>query len=208
MRKLVLYSGAMARVGLREQKKAETRAALSKAALDLAGQHGLDAVTVDAIAERAHVSARTFRNYFSSKEDAILALLEDVHRQVADTLALRDPDEHVLDSLAAAVSELVSSADAVDRTVSVVRLVSQYPSLIARTMVAHDAMTARMVAEIGRRTGTDPHTDLYPRLVYHACSAVTAAIVEMLAESPPPTESAEALVHRGFAQLRNGLAGP
>ncbi|CAN5694856.1 TetR/AcrR family transcriptional regulator [soil metagenome] len=198
----------MRQTGLRELKKAETRAALSKAALDLATEHGLDAVTVDAIAERAHVSSRTFRNYFSSKEDAILALLEDVHRLVADTFDSRDPREHVLDSLAAAVVELVASSEVVDRTVNVVRLVSQNPALIARTMVAHDTMVARMVAEIARRTGTDPDRDLYPRLVYHAGSSVTAAILELLAAEEPPAESAEALVRNGFAQLRAGLAGP
>lgn len=196
------------KTGLREQKKAETRAALSKAALDLATEHGLDSVTVDAIAARAHVSSRTFRNYFSSKEDAILALLEDVHRRVADTLDARDPDEHVLDSLAAAVLELFTSAEAVDRTVSVVRLVSQTPPLIARSLVAHDAMTTRMVSEIARRTGTEPDLDLYPRLVYHAASSVMAAILDFLAAAPPDAPSAESLVRNGFAQLRGGLAVP
>lgn len=194
--------------GLREQKKAETRAALSTAALDLATEHGLDSVTVDAIAERAHVSSRTFRNYFSSKEDAILALLEDVHRRVADTLEARDHDEHVLDSLAAAVLELFTSAEAVDRTVSVVRLVSQTPPLIARSLVAHDAMATRMVSEIARRTATDPMTDLYPRLVYHAATSVMAAILDFLATAPPDAPSAESLVRNGFSQLRAGLAVP
>ncbi|MET0900928.1 MAG: TetR/AcrR family transcriptional regulator [Mycobacterium sp.] len=198
----------MGQIGLRQQKKADTRAALSTAALDLATQHGLHAVTIDAIAERAHVSSRTFRNYFSSKEDAILALLEDVHRLVADTFDSRDPDEHVLDSLAAAVLKLVASSGVVDQTVSVVRLVSQHPALIARTMVAHDTLVTHMVSEIARRTGTDPHHDLYPRLVYHAGTSVTAAVFELLAASPPPDASAEALVRNGFAQLRSGLPGP
>ena len=195
----------MGRTGLREQKKADTRAALSRAALDLAIEHGLDAVTVDAIAERAHVSTRTFRNYYSSKEDAILALLEDVRQLVADTFDSRDPREHVLDSMAAAVLKLVGSEDVVDQTVSVVRLVSRDPALIARTMVAHDTMVTHMVSEIARRTGTDAARDLYPRLLYHAGSSVTAAILELLAASPPPELSAEELVRNGFAQLRAGF---
>lgn len=198
----------MSKTGLRELKKAETRAALSRAALDLAMERGLDGVTVDAVAERAHVSSRTFRNYFSSKEDAILALLEDVHRRVADSFGARDPQEHVLDSLAAAALELFASADTVDRTVSVVQLASRHPSLLARTMVTHDAMSTRMVAEIARRCGADPDRDLYPRLVYHAVGSVIEAVLALLAAAPPGADTAEALVRSGFEQLRTGLAGP
>ncbi|WP_344084532.1 TetR family transcriptional regulator [Nostocoides veronense] len=58
--------------GLRERKKRETRLAIHRAALELAVEFGLDGLTVDAIAERAGVSARTFFNYFPAKDDAIL----------------------------------------------------------------------------------------------------------------------------------------
>lgn len=40
--------------------------------MELAVEFGLDGLTVDAIAERAGVSARTFFNYFPAKDDAIL----------------------------------------------------------------------------------------------------------------------------------------
>ncbi|MEU6076721.1 TetR family transcriptional regulator [Micromonospora sp. NPDC047074] len=78
--------------GLRERKKAATRLALHEAALRLATEHGLDRVTVEAVADAANVSRRTFSNYFSSKEEAIFhgdavrlrRLLELVRRQPAD----------------------------------------------------------------------------------------------------------------------------
>ncbi|MEH1099616.1 TetR/AcrR family transcriptional regulator [Micromonospora sp. CPCC 205561] len=79
-------------IGLRERKKAATRLALHEAALRLATEHGLDGVTVEAIADAANVSRRTFSNYFSSKEEAIFhgdavrlrRLLELVRRQPTD----------------------------------------------------------------------------------------------------------------------------
>jgi len=58
--------------GLREIKRKETRAALKKAAIDLALELGPEQVTVEQIAQQAHVSVRTFFNYFASKEDAWL----------------------------------------------------------------------------------------------------------------------------------------
>ncbi|MFC7760808.1 TetR/AcrR family transcriptional regulator [Catellatospora bangladeshensis] len=57
---------------LRERKKEATRQALHEATLRLALERGLDAVTVDAVADEAGVSRRTFSNYFANKEDALL----------------------------------------------------------------------------------------------------------------------------------------
>lgn len=61
------------RPGLRERKKQATRHALREAALRLALERGPDNVRVDDIAEAAGVSARTYNNYFSSREHAIVA---------------------------------------------------------------------------------------------------------------------------------------
>lgn len=60
--------------GLRETKKARTRAALARAALQLVAEDGLHATTVEAIATRADVSPRTFFNYFDTKDEAVVHL--------------------------------------------------------------------------------------------------------------------------------------
>src|SRR5260370_989132 len=61
------------RGGLRERKKLAVRRALGSAAFRLAMERGLENVTIEDITAEAHVSLRTFGNYFSSKYEAICA---------------------------------------------------------------------------------------------------------------------------------------
>ncbi|GIT81434.1 TetR family transcriptional regulator [Leifsonia sp. LS1] len=71
---LKLPPAAPPAAGLRERKKAQTRAELERAAVELALDRSPDEVTVDDICARVPVSHRTFFNYFDSKEDALFGI--------------------------------------------------------------------------------------------------------------------------------------
>jgi len=58
--------------GLRERKRLATRRAIQMAVLRLVVERGLENVTIDDISTAADVSPRTFFNYFTSKEAAIV----------------------------------------------------------------------------------------------------------------------------------------
>lgn len=58
--------------GLRERKRRATHRAIQMAVLSLAKERGIEKVTVEDISRLANVSARTFFNYFPSKDAAFV----------------------------------------------------------------------------------------------------------------------------------------
>lgn len=81
-------------VGTRERRKERTRAAIVGAAWQLSLEKGLAATTVAEIADRADVSEQTVYNYFPTKDEIALAVLDDWdrYRLLGDALA-EVPDE-------------------------------------------------------------------------------------------------------------------
>lgn len=62
--------------GLRETKKAATRNAIADAAAQILLTEGYESFTVATIAKAAGVSTRTFHNYFTGLDKALLAFIE------------------------------------------------------------------------------------------------------------------------------------
>jgi AcrR family transcriptional regulator len=79
----------------RRRRDAEaTRAALLDAALDLFAQHGVDAVGVRDVAERAAADQALINRYFGSKDGLITAALRDEHAARFPEV-LDAPDAHL-----------------------------------------------------------------------------------------------------------------
>ena len=96
--------GEEAPLGLRERKKLQTRDALSWAVIRLSAERGWDNVTVEDAAAAANVSERTFRNYFSSKAEAVAARHLDRMLRVAAELRARPPGEPLWEAITNAVA--------------------------------------------------------------------------------------------------------
>lgn len=72
--------------GLRERKRREARRAMERAAVDLAFDEGVQAVTVDRVCAAALVSRSTFFNYFASLDEAIFGSPLDYDRASTDAV--------------------------------------------------------------------------------------------------------------------------
>ncbi|WP_064744284.1 TetR family transcriptional regulator [Actinomadura oligospora] len=194
-------------MGLRERKKAATRDALSRAATRLALEHGVEGVTVDAIAASAGVSARTFHNYFPGKEEAIVAPLTDRARALLAGLAGRPADEPVWDSVRAVLHEVVAPPELFEETVALMRIVKADPSLVASQLCGLGQMQAEAAAVIAARTGTDPACDLYPHLVAGVMGMTMRVVVNLWVDGGGTADLPE-LIDSALAQFRAGLPAP
>jgi len=85
--------------GLRERKKDRTRAAITRAALELFARDGFHATTIPAIAEAADVAPRTVSTYFPSKEGIVFDVYEAAIERFAARLAHRPAGQPVHDVL-------------------------------------------------------------------------------------------------------------
>ncbi|SDS59914.1 DNA-binding transcriptional regulator, AcrR family [Actinopolymorpha singaporensis] len=141
--------------GLREQKKQATREALRAAALRLARERGPDNVRVDDIAEAAGVSPRTYNNYFSSREQAIVAAVTaERETRVAAAVADRLVHAALADAVVEAVVEQYTAPD--DQAREALLLIIGNPGLrnaFVGSAAAIENPLAAMLAE--RLEGTD-----------------------------------------------------
>jgi AcrR family transcriptional regulator len=118
---------------LRTRKKAATRQSLHEAALHLAVERGLDGVTVEDIADAVGVSRRTFSNYFTNKEDAILHADRERTRVLVSLVENRPADEEPWQALRTASRELYRGRAVPDREwVAQLRLLRRHPTLLAQ----------------------------------------------------------------------------
>ena len=84
-----------AAIGLRERKKARTRATIRSEAIRLFSEQGFAATTVEQIAEAADISASTFFRYFPTKEAVIVTddydplVFQEFRNQPADLHPVR-----------------------------------------------------------------------------------------------------------------------
>ena len=183
--------------GLRERKKEATRRALHEAAMRLAVEHGLDQVTVEAIADAAGVSRRTFSNYFGGKEEALLYGGEQRMDALLETFGARPPDESSWTALRAAMEIVHEQFGTMDPQLAAqVKLARNHPSVLARQLAYYAELERSLAGLIAARDGL-PAGSLRPRIMAGALMAAMRIASQVWIEEqtarPMPEVVGEAL---------------
>ena len=141
--------------GLRERKKARTRAAIREHALRLFQEQGYAATTVEQIAGAAEVSPATFFRYFPTKEDVVLQ--DDFDIVTLAALEAQPPELSPIAAFRAAATEAFASMSEEDmaRFGETTKLTMDVPEIRARALEELRRTTEVISAAIARRTGRD-----------------------------------------------------
>jgi AcrR family transcriptional regulator len=195
-------------MGRRERKKVATRRALTSAALRLAAERGFDRMTVEDISEAADVAPRTFFNYFSSKEDAVLGDVAG-HQALLTSLVIERPaGETPLQAVHGALRDL--AAHMIERREELLlrqQVIERHPALLARQLATYGSFERVLAAALGERLGVDPKRDLYCRVVAGAAAAAGRAAVSLWAADGGRAALTD-LFDEAFAHLDARLAEP
>jgi AcrR family transcriptional regulator len=197
-----LVAGERAALGLRERKKAKTRAAIQHHALRLFREQGYETTTVEQIAEAAEISPSTFFRYFPTKEDVVLwddldpvifAAFEAQPAELSPIQAMRRALHATFDGL---------SSDEAAQVWERARLILAVPELRMR-MLDQLASAIQMTAEmLAKRVGF--RADEIAVRTY-AGAIIGALISAMLAGTEAPTADYVALMDASLVYLEAGM---
>ena len=143
--------------GLRERKKARTRAAIQEQGLRLFREHGYEATTIEQIAAAVDISPRTFFRYFPTKEDVVL--FDSTDPLMFAAFEAQPPEVSVIEALRRAFHEVYEglTPGELAREQDRQKLIRSVPDLRARMLddlVGTIDLLAEMVAlRVGRSPG-------------------------------------------------------
>jgi len=125
-------------MGLRERKRQQTRQELIGAAMRLFEENGYERTTVAEITSAAGVSAKTFFNYFASKDEVLFPHLSRRIDAAVALIARRGPAEPMADVLVAAMQHMLADAltEEVEGGLAAIRLpmIMSVPAVQAATL--------------------------------------------------------------------------
>ncbi len=188
--------------GLRERKKARTRAAIQSHALRLFRERGYDTTTVQQIIEEVEVSESTFFRYFPTKADVVLS--DEFDPVIVAAFRGQPRELSVVQALRAAFARAFAQMSDDDRAVQQDRmlLVLSVPELRA-AMLDQFASAMGLLAEIiAERTGRS-RNDVPVRTF--AGAVVGAAMAAMFAIADDPSSDIAEALDKAMACLEDGL---
>ena len=141
------------RPGLRERKKARTKATIQHEALRLFSEQGYAETSVEQIAEAAEISPSTFFRYFPTKEEVVLADFMD--ERVVEVFRSAPAELSPTDALRHAIEQMMTDFDPETLRLETLRneLIREVPELRRGMMAELFRPMALIAAALAERLG-------------------------------------------------------
>lgn len=196
-----------AELGLRERKKVATRQALHDAAFRLATQHGVGHVTVEAIADEAGVSRRTFSNYFANKEEALLYGDQQRMRVLIGMVRARPAHESPWTALTKSAQEFYPQFGDLDpEWAAQGRLLRAQPALVAAQVHIYAALERELAAAVAARLTREDPFGVRARLTAAAFLAALRVALQIWLDGTSGRQLSE-LVSETLTEAGRGFQG-
>jgi AcrR family transcriptional regulator len=139
--------------GLRERKKARTRATIRSEALRLFREQGYQTTTVEQIAAAAEVSPSTFFRYFPTKEDVVLQ--DDLEPLLVEFIEQQPPEMGMVAAIRAAMRAVPATLNEEqwDHLRQTAELGMTIPEVRARALDDFSRTITVMAEAMAKRTG-------------------------------------------------------
>jgi AcrR family transcriptional regulator len=188
--------------GLRERKKAKTRATLQAHAVRLFREQGYEATTVEQIAEAAEVSPSTVFRYYPTKEDLVVS--DDYDPVLIEAFRAQPPGLSSIQMLRNAIRTTLADLPAGELTVQRERimLVLSVPALWGASL-GNITATLRMLIDITAEREGRTADDAEVRTFGGAVFGVMLEVMFRWAREPDMDVPAE--VDRSLSHLEAGL---
>nr|WP_248149079.1 TetR/AcrR family transcriptional regulator [Stenotrophomonas indicatrix] len=199
--------------GRREQRKAETRQAISDVATRLIIERGFEAVSMSEIADAAGVSRKTVFNYFASKEQLVFDRDEEARQLLREGMAART-SMTPLAAFQGLVRELLDTGHPLLRinagAASFWKTVAQSAVLVAHARQLQALLTddlAQLMAESAGRPVGDADARLGATMLMASMVAAYEHGLRVLPCGGDPRQAMLPLIVRGATGVLVALAG-
>jgi AcrR family transcriptional regulator len=196
----------VARPGLRERKKQQTRDTIARVALELFAERGYEHTTLAEIADAADVSTRTIFAYFHSKEDILFCDEPAFFEQLKQALEQRPSGATTIDAL----RDFLAGTGPPDDNERLRKKIVGSDEELRLGERARFARVEQLIAEsIAKDLDAGPG-DIRPPLVAASMSAAFTTMRDRIeAESGEPIsyEQTMAIMDQVLVFLRSGLDG-
>ncbi len=191
--------------GLRERKKAKTRASIREHALRLFREQGYAATRVEQIAEAAEVSPATFYRYFPTKEDVVLQ--DDLDVLTLDALEAQPPGLSPLAAVRGAVAAARAGFTEEERLRfrQTTEMTLAVPEIRARALDEFARTIDDTAAVLAKRSGRDPEDVVARAMAGAIFGVILASTLPVLERGQIDLDTVFASVDAGLAQLEAGF---